>query len=274
MRSCKRPPPATPPSMKIKFALAAAGFAGAAALHAATLSVATAVQVQPDAGSSVMVILPAGSEQPIPTDKVSLPAAGWIAVEIAGPFEGYVKNRDLSKQLDVVPGAKVYLAPKEGSAVLTVFAKGDKAEITGLHGRWTQVHLDKTLVGYIQTGASAPQAAPAAAVVAPVLAPLSSVPPTAPPAPAASPDEGNASLSRLFEGTFATTKSMLMPTRPYDWQLNDASGKRIAYVDVSKLLLTDQIENYSGHTVVVLGSLKPVKDTNDLVIQVEGLRLK
>jgi hypothetical protein len=65
-----------------------------------------------------------------------------------------------------------------------------------------------------------------------------------------------------------------MPKRPYDWELVDASGKRIAYVDLSKLLLTDQIENYSGHGVVVLGSLKPVKDTDDLVILVEGLRLK
>jgi hypothetical protein len=65
-----------------------------------------------------------------------------------------------------------------------------------------------------------------------------------------------------------------MPKRPYDWQLVDPSGKRIAYVDLSKLLLTDQIENYSGHGVVVLGSLMPVKDTDDLVIFVEGLRLK
>jgi hypothetical protein len=65
-----------------------------------------------------------------------------------------------------------------------------------------------------------------------------------------------------------------MPKRPYDWQLDDASGKRIAYVDLSKLLLTDQIENYADHGVVVLGSLKPVKDTKDLVIFVEGLRLK
>jgi hypothetical protein len=269
--------------MKIKHLLAAAGLACGAALNAATLSVATAVQSKPDAASSVIVILPAGSEQPTPTDKVGLPPSGWIAVEVAGPFEGYVKNRELTKQLDVIPGAAVYLAPKEASGVLTVYAKGDKAEITGLHGSWTQIRLDKTLIGYIQTAASATAAAPVVATpVSPAPAPAPAAPVAAEPAastlapaaPTAPSDDGTASLSRLFEGTLASTKSIFQPKRPYDWQLVDASGKLIAYVDLSKLLLTDRIENFSGHGVIVLGSLKPVKDTNDLVILAEGLRLK
>ena len=77
-----------------------------------------------------------------------------------------------------------------------------------------------------------------------------------------------------FEGTLASTKSILMLKRPYAWQILDASGKRIAFVDLSKLLLTDQIENYAGHGVVLLGSLQPIKDSDDLVIEVVGLRLK
>lgn len=255
--------------MKIKLVLSAAVLAGAAALNAATLSVATAVQSQPDASSAVIIVLPAGSEQPTPTDKAGMPPSGWIAVEVAGPFEGYVKNKDLSKQLDVIPGASILVAPKEGAGVLAVFAKGDKAEITGLHGSWTQVHLDKTLVGYVQVSPSAP--APTA--VAPVTPSAVPAPPAAA-APAAPAGDGNAGLSRLYEGTLASTKSILMPKRPYDWQIVDASGKRIAYVDLTKLLLTDQIENYAGHGVVVLGSLEAVKDTDDLVVQVVGLRLK
>ncbi len=260
--------------MKIKFALAAAALAGSAVVNAATLSVATAVQSQPDASSSVITILTAGSPQPTPTDKVGIPPAGWIAVEVAGPFEGYVKNRDLTKQLDVIPGSTVYVAPKEGSGVITIFAKGDKAEITGLHGSWTQVRLDKTIVGYIQTGAGAAEAVSSAPAPAVAVATSPTPAPSAPSGGVASADGSSASLARLFEGTLATTKSLLMPKRPFDWQLVDASGKRIAYVDLSKLLLTDQIENYSGHGVVVLGSLRPVKDSDDLVILVEGLRLK
>jgi len=258
--------------MKIKLVLSAAVLAGAAALNAATLSVATAVQSQPDASSAVIIVLPAGSEQPTPTDKTGMPPSGWIAVEVAGPFEGYVKNKDLSKQLDVIPGASILVAPKEGAGVLAVFAKGDKAEITGLHGSWTQVHLDKTLVGYVQVSPSA--LAPMAA--APVAPAATALPPAAaaPASPFTSTTSGDVRLSRLYEGTLASTKSILLPKRPYDWQILDASGKRIAYVDMSKLLMTEQIENYAGHGVVVLGSLEPVADTNDLVVEVVGLRLK
>ena len=259
--------------MKIKALIAAAALSGAGALNAATLSVATAVQSQPDAASAVIVVLPAGSEQPAPTDKAGVPPAGWIAVEVAGPFEGYVKNRDLSKQLDVVPGASILVAPKDGSGVLTVFAKGDKAEITGLHGSWTQVHLDKTLVGYIQVSPSAAAPVPAAAPSVP-----EGTPAPAAAAPASNPTSstnGDVRLSRIYEGTFASTKSILMPKRPFDWQIQDESGKRIAYVDLSKLLLTDQIANYAGHAVVLLGSIEAVNDTSgDLVIKVVGLRLK
>ena len=266
--------------MKIKTILTAAGFALSATLDAATLSVSTAVQTQPDAASPVITVLKAGSEQPAPTDRAGPAPAGWSAVEVPGPFEGYVRNKDLTKQLDVVPGASIYLAPKDGAGVLTVFEKGDKAEITGLHGIWTQVRLEKTLVGYIRTGPAepAPASVTPAVSVEPSAAPLSAPPASAAPAPAASAaapaQEGSVALSRLFEGTLASTRSVLAPRRPYDWQLLDASGKRIAYVDIGKLLLTDQIENYAGRSVVVLGSIRPVRETKDLVIEVEGFRLK
>jgi hypothetical protein len=259
--------------MKTKLTLAAAGLAWCGALHAATLSVATAVQSQPDPSSAVITVLKAGSEEPAPSDKAGPPPAGWIAVDVAGPFEGYVKNKDLTKQLDVVPGASIRLAPKDDAPVLTAFEKGDKAEITGIKGGWTQVRLEKTLVGYIQ-------AAPAVSVAPIEAAP--SAPPAAAPAPsgaapalpAAAPQGESRPTSKLFEGSFTSTKKLLGTKPPYDWQLVDSDGNRIAYVDLSKLLLTDQIENYAGHAVVLLGSLKPVKDTKDIVIEVEGLRLK
>jgi hypothetical protein len=267
--------------MKTKLILAAAGLAWGAAAQAATLTATTAVQTQPDPSSPVFTVLKAGSEQPAPSQKAGPAPAGWSAVDVPGPFEGYVKNKDLSKQLDVQAGSTIYLAPKDGAGVLAVFEKGDKAEITGLHGGWTQIRLEKTLVGYIRTGQAEPAAAPVpVATAAPGVsfpaafpaAPGSAAP--APAAPAAPPQAENVPLSRLYEGTLASTRSVLAPRRPFDWQLNDASGKRIAYVDLSKLLLTDQIGNYAGHSVVVLGSMRPVKETNDMVIDVEGFRLK
>jgi len=258
--------------MKIKFLLTAAGLACAGALGAAPLSVSTAVQSQPDPASPVIAVLAAGSEAPLPSQNGAAAPSGWTAVDVSGPFTGYVKNKDLTKQLDVEAGASIYLAPKEGSGVLAVFAKGDRAVITGLHGGWTQIRLEKTLVGYIATTPALPVApseptAPSAPPSTPMTAPTA-------PAGALAPMPSGEKLSQLFEGTLAQTKSVFGPRRPFKWQLLDAAGKHIAYVDLSSLLLTDQIENYSGHAVVVLGSLKPVKETGDIVIVVEALHLK
>jgi hypothetical protein len=265
--------------MKIKAILTAACLASSAVLDAATLNVTTAVQSQPDSASPVIAVLRAGSEAPLPTSKAVSVPAGWSAVDVQGPFEGYVRNRDLTKQLDVKPGSTVYLEPKDVAVVLTTFEAGDKAEITGLHGGWTQVSLQKTIIGYVPSaGSQAPMAiseapaAPANPASAPTSSPSSAPSPT--PAASAPSADGEATLSRLFEGTLATTRSLLSPRRPFDWQLLDSSGKRVAYVDLSKLLLTDQIENYAGHSVVVLGSFRTVKDSTDIVINVEALRLK
>lgn len=273
--------------MKTKLILTGAGLALCASLCAATLSVSTAVQTQPDPSSPVITVLKAGSELPAPTDRAGPPPPGWTAIEVPGPFEGYVRNRDLTKQLDVLPGSSVFLGPGEDLGVLAVFAKGDKAEITGLRGSWTQVRLEKSLVGYIRTGPAEPLAVPVpptAPAAAPAAAPAGAAAPEAPapapaaaaaaPAPSSAAPAENVALSRLFEGTLASTKTIMPTRKPYDWQLLDAAGKRIAYVDISKLLLTEQIASYAGHGVVVLGSIRPVKDSDDLVIDVVGFRLK
>ncbi len=213
------------------------------------------------------------------SDKAGVVPDGWTAVEVPGPFEGYVRNKDLTKQLDVSPGASVYMAPKDGAGVLSVFDKGDKAEITGLHGAWTQVRLEKTLVGFIHTGpVSAAPLAPVASPV-PAAAPMPAVPTQPAPAasdssPASSQVASDAGLSRIFEGTLQPSRTLLGPKKPYKWQLVDASGAQVAYVDMTKLLLTEQIENYVGHQVVVLGSMGPVAGSSDIVIVVEALRLK
>jgi hypothetical protein len=166
------------------------------------------------------------------------------------------------------------MAPKDGAGVLAVFDKGDKAEITGLHGAWTQVRLEKTLIGYIHTGPVAAAPVAPAATPVPVAAPAAAAPVA--PAPAATPvtPGSDSGLSRIFEGTLTPSRTLLGPKKPYKWQLVDPSGAQIAYVDMTKLLLTEQIENYVGHQVVVLGSMGPVAGSSDIVIVVEALRLK
>jgi hypothetical protein len=273
-------------------------FASLNAASAAPLPATTAVHAKPDANSATITFLKAGSEPAPAAGAIANTPAGWMAVELAGPFEGYVENKDLTKSLDVKPGAAIRLLPKADAGVLTTAEKGDKVTITGLRGKWTQITLDKKLTGYISVG-NAPGHLPPIATAPATAAPKSSTPATTPapaPAPAApapvapsvygvaapgqaSPmvnlgDGGSSTLPRQFAGRFVSTRRPFTPRRPYDYALNDDAGKRYAYLDVSRLLLTEQLEKYIDHNVVVFGAAKATPDGKDIVITVETLQLK
>ncbi len=296
--------PKLPPiTMKTKFALACALLA-AASLSAAPLTETTAVHVRPAASAPAITFLKAGTEPAIAYDAAGLTPAGWQAVELSGPFEVYVQNKDISKSLDIQPGASFRLSPKADATVIGTMEAGDKTNITGLHGKWTQLSLEKKITGYIRStgvvastaaagapvltdvgtrssyGTSRPAptaqpATPAALAPAPVQPAVYGVSTAGRPAPMMNlGDGGSGALPRLFQGKFVSTKRAFAPRRPYDWQLNDDAGVRYAYLDVSKLLLTEQIEKYIDHVVVVYGKPKPVPNGRDIVIEIESLQLK
>ena len=272
--------------MKINLRLAALLLATATAGVAAQLTGTTAVHVQPDESSLTITYLKAGAE-PVPAhDAFASTPAGWMAIELGGPFEGYVKNGDIMKSLDVKLGAPIYLTPKAGASEFTKLDPTDKSEITGLHGKFTQIRLQKKITGYIHIGnasgylppiATAPAATQAPALVdsAPVTPVAYGVTGAGHPAPMLNlGDGGSSTLPRLFQGRFVSTRSVFKPRRPYDWALNDDGGTRYAFLDVSKLLLTEQIDKYVGHTVVVYGAAHSVPGRQDIVIEVESLQLK
>ncbi len=249
--------------------LAAALTAGAG--HATPLTETTAVQSRPEAGAPVLTVLKAGTE-PAPAAGVTAPA-GWLAVALSGSHEAYVLNRDFLKSLDLRPGAPIYTAPKLGAPILTHAEKGDQVEITGLLGRWTQIKLTKDIVGYIQLPGAMPAAAPVAPPPpAPAPAPAPVVTDSSAPGHAVSTDVS--ALPHLLEGKVASTRRAFTPRRPYDYELDDASGSRLAYLDISRLLLTEQMSSYVGHTVAVYGAVKTMNNGNDLVITAESLQLK
>jgi hypothetical protein len=263
--------------MKTKFAaLAALALGSAFALRAAPLTAPTAVHTQPNATSPTISVLNPGTEPAAAPDATA--PAGWMAVELPGPFEGWVENKDLTKNLDVKPGTSIRLAPKVDAGVLTISEKGDKTTISGLRGKWTQISLEKKMRGYIQVAAPAPAPVtpPPAATPQPAPAPVAA----APVSPGAYSNAGavglgdSSALPRQFAGRFVSTRRPFTPRRPYDYALNDDAGKRYAYVDVSKLLLTEQIEKYVDHNVVVFGAAKATADGKDIVISVETLQLK
>ena len=265
--------------MPTKFLRTAALALGAlASLAAAPVTVSTAVHTKPDPASPALTFLKAGTE-PVAAASATAPD-GWFAIDLPGPFEGYVENKDLTKDLDVRPGVSIRLAPKPDAGVLAVAEKADKTSLTGLHGKWTQISLEKNLVGYIRlegTGASVPTVATTSAVSAPTTPTAPTNAPTGPgqAAPSLNTGSGDSSaLPRQFAGKFVSTRRPLAPRRPYDYALNDDAGKRYAYLDISKLLLTEQIENYVDRGVVVFGTAKNAPDGKEIVIMIETLQLK
>lgn len=296
--------------MKIKLTLLALLLAPAAVSSAAVLNATTAVHTKPDEASPAIAVLNAGSEPTVAKDAIATTPAGWLAIELPGPFEGYVLNQELMKSLDPKPGATVYLRPTKDAPVLTTFEPGDKSQVTGLRGRYTQFKIEKKIVAYIHLGnapgylppiattpatsATAPTspsdatlsdtAAPAPAPAAPEPAPMSPAPVVPTARGAAAPgqtapvfnlgDASGATLPHLFAGKFITTRSPFRPRRPYDWALVDDAGGRIAYLDMTKVPLTEQIKSYLNHQVVISGTARPFAEGKDLVIGVESVQLK
>jgi hypothetical protein len=84
-----------------------------------------------------------------------------------------------------------------------------------------------------------------------------------------------ADLPRLFAGTLVLARRPLInPNPPYDYQLVDSNGRRFAYVDTRRLLLTDKIENFLNLEVSLSGTVRNTVDGKDLVIAAESMTLK
>ncbi len=261
-----------------------------AGLSAAPLAEATSVYTKADDTATIVATLKAGTEPAVTVSGTTVPA-GWTAVTLAGPHEVYAANKDVTKALDVRPGSPYLTEPKAGAPVLALAEKGDQTEITDYRGKWTKFRLSKPVIGYIKTPAK-PAANPAASAAtkatasAPAMAvtaaPLKDAQPPAAPAPAtvnigrAAPmgDGGSSALPRLFQGKFASTYNPLRPRRPYEFQRTDDAGSRYAYVDISKLLATEQLNKYVDRTVVVYGTARSVPGSTEMVIVAESLQLR
>ena len=64
------------------------------------------------------------------------------------------------------------------------------------------------------------------------------------------------------------------PNPLYDYQLVDVSGRRFAYVDTKRLVLTEKIETMIDCNVTITGTVRNTVDGKDLVIAAESMVLK
>jgi hypothetical protein len=264
--------------MKFTSALFASLVLGASTVSAAPLAETTPVYAKPDAASATIASLKAGSEPSI-APGVTAPA-GWSAVTLSGPHEVYAANKDVTKALEVRVGAPYFIDAKSDAPVLALAEKGDQTDIIDYRGKWTKFRLSRPVTGYIKSTVKNAAVA-SSANVAPAVVNTPASANTVPSQPVttigkAAPvgDGGSSALPRLFQGKFASTYNPLRPRRPYDFQLTDDSGSRYAYVDVSKLLATEQLNKYIDRTVVVYGTAQAVPGSKDMVVVAESLQLR
>jgi hypothetical protein len=114
---------------------------------ATTLTQPTPVHTAASADAAVIKVVPAGSSLSLAT-QVTAPA-GWRAVLLPPPHEVFVENRAISKDLTVSRGASLKLQPEGNAITLATAEEDDAIEITGLRGRWTQLRLNRPVVGYV-----------------------------------------------------------------------------------------------------------------------------
>jgi len=243
----------------------------AARLAADILAADTAVFMQADAKSHVIVRLKSGNTIIYTGDA----PAGWRRVEITGTFEAFARARDITKGLEVREGANILTDPDKNAAILTVAQKGDITEVTGLKGEFCQIKVTKKLQGFIATASTANTPGNSAPALQPISGPAT--PPEQPGAPGhpVAITGNTANLPRLFSGTFVSARRPLINPNPlYDYQLTDIEGRRFAFVDTKRLVLTEKIEAYIGTVVVLNGTIRNTVDGKDLVIDAQSITRK
>lgn len=261
-----------------------------ALIHAAPLAAPASVQATPAVSAPVIAVLPAGTDMHLAKDAQT--PAGWTAITLAGPHTVFVNDQDVLKNFDVKPGASYYTAPESSAPVLTIATADDEVQITGLSGRWLQLNLKRSVIGYVHTdsksvaapiaatpasstapAASSVSRSPAAATTPALVPPVTARPPSAASAGRVVESRGSALLPRVFQGTLVSSRSAFRPRRPFDYQINDSRGVRYAYLDLSKLLMTQRIDTMLGRTIEVFGTAANLEGTKDIVIKVETLKL-
>ena len=82
-------------------------------------------------------------------------------------------------------------------------------------------------------------------------------------------------MPRMFAGRLVLARRVIInPNPPYDYQVTDATGRRFAYVDTRRLLITDKIESYLDREISITGTVRNTVDGKDLVIAAESMQLK
>lgn len=222
--------------------------------------------------------------QPTPVLDEAKAALGWHFADFTGEVEGYVQDAKIGKDLLPVDNTLIHASPTAESSVLAVYQSGDDLEVLDT-GLWWKIRFTGTFPVYFIL--DTPPPLPAVTGTAEAVAAPAPVIDTTPAGPAARPEwvstvpleEDTLSapppgvIGQRYDGIFRRSKKrfgLLKPRSPY--YLEDASGDRIAWLDVADIVLPGSIKEFIDKPVVIHGERTRVK--SDWMIHARNMRIK
>ena len=234
-----------------------------------------ALYLAPDAGSHKLANINtedkrlAGAEPVMDEDNR---AEGWYWLGYQGNFKGFVELKEVAKDLSVRPGALVYLRASSTSPVLTVITTEDAAELIYAED-WAEISFSKSLPLYfkhpsktlpvLSFGDETTRTQPdgSAPIAIPGIVPSVYANPSAESPP------------RYFEGILENATGWIGKKPKFKFQLVTGRGKRIAYVDITSLLVTKPIIYYLEKKVLIYGGAIGLDNSKEIVVYVRTIRL-
>ena len=216
-------------------------------------------------------------------------ALGWQVADFEIQTTGFVADDRIGKDLVPVENALVRAAPRETAPVLGTVVPGEPMEVLD-NGPFWEVRLTVARPVYFlppDPPALPPVTAAAPAPASPVITEDPVVDRTPPPATGVAaapttpaPEEAASTAAGLaigqsFEGVFERTSGFMGLFRPpYPFAIENVNGRRIAYVDVSEIVLPGSLKSYLGERVIVYGPRRQHKDSDEWVILARNMRIK
>ncbi|HLS29002.1 MAG TPA: hypothetical protein VK041_10155 [Opitutales bacterium] len=245
------------------------------------------VYLRPSEDAPVIGTLPKGAFVMSPTQPAELSdrqrAEGWEAISYLDHLQGFVQRTDLTKDLFVQTGARIYSHERSDPRYLLTLAEAeDHYEIENLTANWVEVSFRKPITAFIRSDDSnspSPVGIGTASQSDGDLfdSPAEQKESVAKQEPSRAPVATKSAISddsilRTFEGWLGTPRSFFGRKPLYPYQIVDASGNRIAYLDLSRLLITTPLEHFIGRKFLFYGRAEPIEGKRDFVIRVEQMR--
>ena len=222
--------------------------------------------------------------QPTPVLDEAKAALGWHFADFSGQAVGYVQDAKIGKDMMPVDNTLVYAEPSENSAVIAVYQFGDDLEILDT-GLWWEVRFSGDFPVYFVLDTPPPLPAVTASVEpAPMVAPVidesavvaqgTAVAVTTLPAPELKDENPRPGvIGQRYHGTFKRSKKRYGLFKPKTaFYLEDASGDRIAWLDIKEIVVPGSIKSYLDQEVIIHGERSRLK--SDWIIHAKNMRLK